>query len=125
MGRVSKAGAAPRLGHVPVRSQSGKNPVRRLPRVTSADYVVHGVLKIVWDDGYEGVVDLRPVIDRGQIFTYLQTPENFRKVSVAEFGHSIGWVTDAGEGIDFDSYNLRRKAENRARLQQVVADLNL
>ena len=34
--------------------------MKRLPRIVSAEPVIHGVLKIVWNDGYEGVVDLSP-----------------------------------------------------------------
>ena len=41
--------------------------MKKLPRIVSAEAVIHGVLKIVWNDGYEGVVDLRPVIDRGRL----------------------------------------------------------
>ena len=96
--------------------------MKKLPRIISAEAVIHGVLKIVWDDGYEGVVDLRPVIDRGRIFTYLQDKENFPKFSVEEYGHSIGWVNDKGEEIDFGSDNLREKAENQAKLQKLVAN---
>ena len=98
--------------------------MKRIPRVIGAEHVIHGVLKLVWDDGYEGVVDLRPTIDRGNIFAYLQTPENFRKFKIAEYGHSIGWIGDAGEEIDIDSYNLRMKSENQAKLQKLVANMH-
>jgi hypothetical protein len=96
---------------------------RRLPRIVSAEPVIHGVLKIVWDDGYEGIVDLRPTIDRGKIFTYLQKPENFAKLKVAEYGHSVGWVDGEGNEIDFGADNLRMKAENQAKLQKLVATM--
>src|SRR3954463_5037428 len=36
--------------------------MKPLPRMTSVEPVIFGVLKIAWNDGYEGVVDLRPVI---------------------------------------------------------------
>jgi Protein of unknown function (DUF2442) len=97
--------------------------MKRLPRIVSAEPVIHGVLKIVWDDGYEGVVDLRPTIDRGKIFAYLQKPENFRKVAVAEYGHSIGWIDHDGNEIDFGADTLRMKAENQAKLQKLIADM--
>jgi hypothetical protein len=32
-----------------------------LSHIRPAEPVIHGALKIIWDDGYEGVVDLRPV----------------------------------------------------------------
>jgi len=51
--------------------------------------VIQGVLKIVWNDGYEGVVDLRPLLAKGKIFTYLQTWSNFEKVNLGECGNTI------------------------------------
>ena len=36
--------------------------MKKLPRIVSTEPVIHGVLKIVWSDGYEGVVDLRPEV---------------------------------------------------------------
>lgn len=97
--------------------------MKRLPRIVSAEPVIHGVLKIVWNDGYEGVVDLRPTIERGKIFTYLQTPKNFNKLKVDDYGHSIGWINGKGEEIDFGSDNLRTKAEAQAKLHKLVAEL--
>jgi hypothetical protein len=97
--------------------------MKRLPRIVSAEPVIHGVLKIVWNDGYEGVVDLRPTIDRGRIFTYLRKPNNFKKVKVDEYGHSIGWINERGEEIDFGADSLRAKSENQAKLHQRIAEL--
>jgi hypothetical protein len=87
-----------------------------LLHIVSAEPVIHGVLKIVWDDKYEGVVDLRPIMARGKIFIYLQSETNFKKVQVAEYGHSIGWINDAGYEIDFGCDRLREMAEEQAAL---------
>jgi hypothetical protein len=108
---------------MPVRSSSRQNRVKKLPRIISAQPVIHGVLKIVWSDGYEGVVDLRPTIARGRIFTYLQNAKNFTKVRVSEYGHSIEWINEKGEQIDFGADGLRAKAENQARLNEVASVL--
>jgi hypothetical protein len=97
--------------------------MKKLPRIRSAEPIIHGVLKIVWNDGYEGVVDLRPTIARGKIFTYLQKPNNFKKVKVSEYGHSIEWKNEKGEEIDFGADSLRAKAESQAKLHQVVSEL--
>jgi hypothetical protein len=97
--------------------------MKKLPRIITADPVIHGVLKIVWTDGYEGVVDLRPTIARGRIFTYLQRPGNFRKVRVSEYGHSIEWINEKGEEIDFSADTLRIKAENQAHLNKIASVL--
>jgi len=87
-----------------------------LLHIVSAEPIIHGVLKVVWDDGYEGIVDLRSTIMRGKIFTYLQRDENFQKVQVAEYGHSIGWINEKGEEIDFGCDRLREMAEEQAAL---------
>jgi hypothetical protein len=97
--------------------------VKKLPRIVSAEPVIHGVLKIVWTDGYQGVVDLRPTIARGKVFTYLQKPKNFEKVRVSEYGHSIEWIDEKGLEIDFGADTLRSKAENQARLNEVASVL--
>ena len=87
-----------------------------IARIVSAEPVLHGVLKIEWDDHYAGVVDLRPVIARGKAFGYLQDPENFRKVRVGEYGHAIYWTNEQGEEIDFGSDSLRLRAEKQEQL---------
>jgi hypothetical protein len=97
--------------------------MNKLPRIVLAEPVIHGVLKMVWTDGYEGVVDLRPTIPRGRIFSYLQEPKNFQKLRVSEYGHSIEWTNENGEEIDFGADTLRLKAENQARLNEVASVL--
>jgi Protein of unknown function (DUF2442) len=94
--------------------------VTEILRIVAAEPVIHGVLKLVWNDGYEGVVDLRPVIARGQIFTYLAAPEHFREVRVGEYGHAIYWVDEDGEEIDFGADSLREKAEKQARMHALA-----
>ena len=111
------------MDKMPVRSPSRKSRVKKLPRIVSAEPVIHGVLKIVWTDGYEGVVDLRPTIARGKIFNYLRNPGNFQKLRVSEYGHSIEWINDEGEQIDFGADTLRLKSENQARLNEVASVL--
>jgi hypothetical protein len=123
MGRDAKRSIVRRLDEVPVRSSSRQNRVKKLPRILSAQPVIHGVLKISWNDGYDGVVDLRPTIARGKIFAHLQNPKNFAKVRVSEYGHSIEWTNEKGEEIDFGADTLRSKAENQARLNEVASVL--
>src|SRR3989442_1299492 len=123
MGQAAKRQTPRSVDQMPVRSTPRRDRMKKLPRIVSAEPVIHGVLKIVWNDGYEGVVDLRPTIDRGRIFTYLQKPKNFKKVKVDEYGHSIGWINERGEEIDFGADSLRAKAENQAKLHKLVAEL--
>src|SRR3954467_7999858 len=79
MGRNEKRAVAQGMDNMPVGPHSRQNRMKKLPRIKLAEPVIHGVLKIVWNDGYEGIVDSRPTIARGRIFTYLQNAENFSK----------------------------------------------
>jgi hypothetical protein len=124
MGTAAKDSAARRVDEMSGRPASRKNPVKQpLPRIVSAESVIHGVLKIVWTDGYEGIVDLRPTIARGKVFTYLNEPKNFQQVRVSEYGHSIEWINEKGEEIDFGADMLRTKSENQAQLNKIASSL--
>lgn len=94
--------------------------MNEMARIVSAEPVIHGVLKIVWNDGYEGVVDLRPVIARGKIFNYLASPDHFRDVRVGEYGHAVYWVNDEGNEIDFGTDSLRETAEKQAEMHALA-----
>jgi hypothetical protein len=86
-------------------------------RMKSVEPVLHGVVKIVWLDGYEAIVDFRPVIAEGNIFAFLRgSPERFSEVKLADFGHAIYWLDDDGEEIDFGSESLRLRAERQAEI---------
>ena len=85
-------------------------------RITTAEPVVHGVLKLVWNDGYEGIVDLRGIIADGAIFERIRQPENFAKVRIADYGHSIYWGEPDDEDVDFGADRLRELAEEQAAL---------
>jgi hypothetical protein len=84
-------------------------------RIIAAEAVLPGVLKITWDDGYEGIVDLRRTITDGEIFEPIRNAENFKKVRVAEYGHHVYWG-DEDEGVDFGCDRLREIAEEQAEL---------
>ena len=89
-----------------------------IPHIVSAEAVIHGILKIEWNDGYVGVVDLWPVISRGKIFTYLQDAKNFENFQVGEYGHALIWINENGEEIDFGAGSLRQRAEKQAELHR-------
>jgi hypothetical protein len=92
-----------------------------LPRLASVEPVIHGILKLTFLDGYEGVVDLRPLIAKGRIFTWLQVPDNFRAVRLEEYGHSIYWLNDKGYEIDIGADSLRRDAERQTEIHRLMA----
>jgi hypothetical protein len=85
-----------------------------LLHIVSVEVVDHGILKIRWDDHYEGRVDLRPQIARGRIFTRLQDVEYFKTVRVQSYGHSIYWGEEDNEEVDFGCDRLRELAEEQA-----------
>ena len=90
--------------------------MRQVLRITAAEAVVPGVLKVTWNDGYEGVVDLRGVIADGEIFEHIRETENFKKVRVESYGHSIYWGEEGNEEVDFGCDRLREMAEEQAAL---------
>jgi Protein of unknown function (DUF2442) len=85
-------------------------------RITAAEAVVPGVLKLTWNDGYEGVVDLRGVIADGPIFEPIRDPKEFKKVRVEGYGHYIYWGEEGNEQVDFGCDGLREMAEEQAAL---------
>ncbi len=86
-------------------------------RMRSVEPVLFGVVKIVWLDGFEAIVDLRPVLAAGDLFGFLRDePERFADVTLDEFGHSIRWIDDEGDEVDFGSDALRRRAERQAEI---------
>ena len=95
--------------------------MKLLPRMTRVEAIMHGVVKIAWNDGYEGIVDLRPVIARGTVFEHVRKPENFFSVALEAYGHSIFWTDDTGAIIDLGADSLRRDAEAQAELHELLA----
>ncbi len=84
--------------------------MKKLPRIVDARPVIHGVLKVSFDDGYVGVVDIRPLIAKGKVYSWLSAPSRFAAVKVDEFGHSVSWLDDQGYSIDFSADSIRRDA---------------
>ncbi|MGO9743594.1 MAG: hypothetical protein ACLPN5_19175 [Roseiarcus sp.] len=91
-------------------------------RMRSVEPVLFGVVKIVWLDGFEAIVDLRPVLTVGDMFAFLRdAPERFGAVSLDEFGHSIRWIDDEGDEVDFGSDAVRRRAESEAEILRLAS----
>jgi hypothetical protein len=91
-------------------------------RIASVEPVLYGVVKIGWKDGYEAMVDLRPVIAEGDMFSFLRdTAERFRDVQIAEAGHAIFWLDDTGDEIGFSSNALRERAERQAEILRLAS----
>jgi hypothetical protein len=94
--------------------------MNELPRIASAEVIIHGVLKIVFKDGYEGVVDLRPLIAKRGVFEWLRHPKRFKQLTVDEYGHSLGWIDNEGYEIDLGADGLRRDCERQAEIHKLM-----
>ena len=91
-------------------------------RMTSVEPVLFGVVKIVWTDGFEAIVDLRPVLAEGEIFEFLRkTPDLFKSVKLEQFGHYIYWLDGHGDEIEFGSDALLRRAVRQAEILRLAS----
>jgi hypothetical protein len=83
----------------------------------SAEPVMFCVIKTVWKDGFAGIVDLRPILAKGEMFNFLRVnPTRFDDLKLEDYGHYIFWLDDNNYEIDFGSDSLRQRAERQARL---------
>ncbi|CAN5329820.1 hypothetical protein BH20GEM2_BH20GEM2_14200 [soil metagenome] len=64
-------------------------------------------IRITFADGYIGVVDLDPLIQKGGVFVALSAPEVRRRVEIGPGGRFLEWPGD----IDLCADSLRLKAE--------------
>lgn len=87
-----------------------------LTRIAAAEAILPGVVKLRWSDGYEGFVDLRPIIKDGELFEPIRDPQRFARVQVEGYGHCIFWLDDNGDEIDFGCDRLRELSERQAAL---------
>lgn len=94
--------------------------MKKLPRIESAEVVIRGVLKIAFADGYEGAVDVRPLIAKGNVFAWLQKPANFATFDVEEYGHAISWFDKDGCEFDLGADGLRRDCERQADIRKLM-----
>lgn len=90
--------------------------------IVDAQPVIHGVLKVAFDDGYVGVVDIRPLIAKGKVFSWLSAPSHFAAVRVDEFGHSVSWRNDQGYAIDLSADSIRRDAQRQLEIHRLMVN---
>jgi hypothetical protein len=82
--------------------------------VRSVEAVRYAVLRLVFEDGLTGELDLTDRIASGVAFARLRDPEYFKQVAVADGGHAFGWNLDElGHEIDFCADSARIKIETR------------
>jgi Protein of unknown function (DUF2442) len=91
-------------------------------RMQSVEPIVNGVLKVTWQDGFIGVVDVRSVLAQGDMFAFLRNdPNRFNAVALEEYGYKIFWLDDDGDEIDFGSQSLRDRAERQAEILRLAS----
>jgi hypothetical protein len=106
----------------------GADRIKKLPRIKSAEPVIRGVLKIVFLDGYARVVDLRPLIAKSKVSTWvkvstwLQDPGHFAALRVEEYGHAISWIDSNGYEIDLGADSRRRDCERQAEIHKLMVN---
>ena len=84
--------------------------------------VLYGVLKIEWMDGYAAIVDLRPVLAKGDVFAFLRRElQRFHSVRLDEHGRYIFWLDDEGDEIEFGAGSLRQRAERQAEILNLAS----
>ena len=73
----------------------------KLHRVASVETLGYPTLKVTFDDGIEGVLDLSESIADRAAFAPLKDEAYFRTVMLSEDGRTFGWnLDDVGHEID-------------------------
>ena len=91
-------------------------------RMKHVEPILFGVLKLIWEDGFKAVVDVRSVIGDGEIFEFLgRTPDRFDQVKLEPYGHYVFWLDDDGDEIEFGSDMLRQRAERQAEILRLAS----
>jgi len=93
--------------------------MKKPPAIIDAEPVIHGALKAAFD-GYKGVVDLRPRIAKGKVFSWLSAPSHFAAVRVDKFGHSVSRLDEQGCAIDLRADSIRRDGEHQAAIHRLM-----
>jgi hypothetical protein len=83
----------------------------RLPRVQSVSVAkTPWTLDVVWADGRKSRVDLTGLVHRSRHFrVFLDNPEAFRKVDVADYGGGVEWEN----GLDYGADTLKMVADEQ------------
>ena len=86
----------------------------KVHRFASVSVTHYPIVRVTFDDGLSGVLDLSDVIARSPMFAPLKDPDFFETVVVGENGRTFGWcLDDLGREIDFCPDATRIKIETR------------
>ncbi|KQT46423.1 molybdopterin-guanine dinucleotide biosynthesis protein [Methylobacterium sp. Leaf456] len=85
-----------------------------LHRFASVEALSYPVIRVTFDDGVSGTLDLSDEIATGPIFAPLKDRDFFKTVAVGEYGHTFGWRLDElGHEIDFCPTATRIRVETQ------------
>lgn len=88
-------------------------------RITAVEALKYPTLRVTFDDGLDGILDLSDLIADGPVFAPLKDEAYFRTVAVGAHGWTFGWNLDEeGQEIDFCPDATRIRIET-----QIVEDL--
>ena len=97
-----------------MEKRSTKRGSAAYPLIVSVEPLMFGVIRLLFDDGYEAVLDLRPLMQR-RIWKDISTKDDFFAVEIAEHGDHISWP--AGGGLaELPADGLRRECERQQKM---------
>lgn len=86
----------------------------KLNRIASVEVLRYPVLRVDFDDGISGKLDLTNDIATNPVFAPLENQDFFKTVAVGEFGRTFGWRLDKpGQEIDFCPNATRIRIETQ------------
>jgi hypothetical protein len=77
-----------------------------LTRITEAEALPGYRLRLRYEDGAAGVVDMSATLAKGGAFAAL-AGARFSTFTIADGGRAVCWLDDAGNEVDFDVDALR------------------
>ena len=66
------------------------------PLIETVEPLTFGVIKLLFDDGYEAVLDLRPLMKRS-IWRNIRSKEDFFAIRIEKHGAHLSWPRSNGD----------------------------
>jgi hypothetical protein len=85
-----------------------------LRTIRSAEPLPESRIRLVWGDGAESVIDLKPLLAKGGVFAFLRDAAAFDAMKVGARGRTLLWHDPEGEEIDLCADALWRMAQEGA-----------
>jgi hypothetical protein len=79
-----------------VEVRRSKRGIAGYPLIECVEPVMYGVIRVAFDDGYEAVLDLQPLMGRA-IWKKIATKDDFLAIAIDDYGADISWPR--GEGL--------------------------